>query len=311
MTNQTCILNFLLSLMLISLSGPASAWGGKGHQTVAAIAEILLEGTAAESGIQNILLEDESLISISVWADCVKHPQTGYCNDDSDAHKQEWSGFLNKVGKDNSTHYHFADVDINSAGYSFDQNPQQEDVVRGIREAIGKLSGDPAVSNPHNLDRREALWLLVHLLGDIHQPLHIGVIAIGGDIKATLGGNWLYPSPTSCLHAKWDDDYVAAAMKRSRTDSSEEYAEYILEKHRNSDLANTTGSIIDWPQAWANETLAVARDKAFYSVNVGDAMNGACGYNCAMPAGLSNCLLVMQNQRWQQPKISFGKQACA
>lgn len=47
------------------------AWGPEGHQTVGAIADELLKGTAAETQVRTIL-DGLSLRQASVWADCAK-----------------------------------------------------------------------------------------------------------------------------------------------------------------------------------------------------------------------------------------------
>jgi hypothetical protein len=70
-------------------------------------------------------------------------------------------------------------------------------------------------SGPFNIaGQREAVFLLAHFTGDVHQPLHVGAIyldasnAAGGDSGSeTAGGNLLVLSPgdkSANLHHEWD-----------------------------------------------------------------------------------------------------------
>ena len=48
-----------------------------------------------------------------------------------------------------------------------------DDIVHILKQCIAVLKGARGASaNPHNFSQREALLLLVHLIGDLHQPLH-------------------------------------------------------------------------------------------------------------------------------------------
>ena len=49
------------------------------------------------------------------------------------------------------------------------------DVVQMIGYAVAQLRGlSPPAKTDVNLTDAEALWLLAHMVGDIHQPLHVG-----------------------------------------------------------------------------------------------------------------------------------------
>jgi hypothetical protein len=65
----------------------------------------------------------------------------------------------------------------------------------------------PDACNPQStepLSQAEALSFLVHLMGDLHQPLHVGGTDLGGN-KVTV--NWM-DRWKSNLHSTWDDEMV-------------------------------------------------------------------------------------------------------
>ena len=278
-----------LALALLALGpAPALAWGELGHKTVGAIASDVLarEHPATLKQVQAILPPGETLSSVAVWPDCVKYPKADYCVNASTAQLTAWVDFRNKVGNVSIYSYHYADVDIAAPGYVWTAQPLREDVVHGIQESTAALQGQSgAPANPYGLTRTEALWLLTHLVGDIHQPLHIGVLPINGDLNATQGSGLLFPDASHCLHANWDDLYVqqAAALRGIKTPQA--YAVALLQAEREGQLAPvaraSSPKLADWPIQWANDSLALARDRALAKVQVpnpGQKVVGTCGF---------------------------------
>jgi len=82
--------------------------------------------------------------------------------------------------------YHFDDVAIqrNSFDRSF-QGTNDHDLVAAIGAAIAVLSDKPIPPPfPFSIkDKKEALFLLAHFLGDLHQPLHVGSVYLDADGK--------------------------------------------------------------------------------------------------------------------------------
>ena len=166
----------VLALTSAFVSMDALAWGNDGHRAVGAIADKLLKGSIAEKRIAELLLPGETLESIANWADCVKGT---YCG----PQKPEMVDYVNANPKHGS--YHYTDVPFQLERYhehgvgTFD-----EDIVQTLKQAIAVLQGktDPAL-NPHKFTKRQALLLLVHMTGDIHQPLHVGAAFVSKDGK--------------------------------------------------------------------------------------------------------------------------------
>jgi hypothetical protein len=193
----------LLPLLLLAHPGPAAAWGPGGHQAVGAIADQLIQGTAAAAQVRQLL--GSSLQTASVWADCARAVQSNqgawhYLIDprrprDECAHDEQRPGgqaaLIDYVRRNASrcegAHpphsqcrhkaYHFTDLPIQHPAYAPGRpGTAPGDVVQTLNATLAVLSGAQAPA-PHNIaGRAEALRLLVHFVGDLHQPLHVGAV---------------------------------------------------------------------------------------------------------------------------------------
>ena len=87
--------------------------------------------------------------------------------------------------------FHFADVAIQHDTYDRkDVGTSDHDVVAAINAAILVLQSKPAPTPFSIKDKKEALFLLAHFVGDLHQPLHVGAIylnAAGGEVNPDVG----------------------------------------------------------------------------------------------------------------------------
>ena len=166
----------VLALAGAFASNAACAWGGDGHRAVGAIADKLLKGTNAEKQIAALLLPGESLEAIANWPDCVKGT---YCGPQS----PEMVAYTDANPK--HSEYHYTDVPFQLAHYHDGAVGTAEvDIVQTLKQCIAVLQGktDPAL-NPHKFTTRQALILLTHMTGDIHQPLHVGAAFVSKDGK--------------------------------------------------------------------------------------------------------------------------------
>ncbi|QNA88088.1 S1/P1 nuclease [Massilia sp. Dwa41.01b] len=166
----------VLALTGAFLSADALAWGNDGHRAVGAIADKLLKGSNAEKQIAALLLPGESLEAIANWPDCVKG---SYCGPQS----PEMVDYVNANPKHGS--YHYTDVPFQLEHYhEGGVGTFEEDIVQTLKQCIAVLQGktDPAL-NPHKFTKRQALILLTHMTGDIHQPLHVGAAFVSKDAK--------------------------------------------------------------------------------------------------------------------------------
>jgi hypothetical protein len=159
--------------------------------------------------------------------------------------------------------YHFEDVAIQRA--YFDRNEvgtNPHDVVAAIEASIAVLSGKPAPQPFSIVDKKEALLLLAHFVGDLHQPLHVGAIYLDAEGRVvdpdgpgvydqeteTIGGNAIQDENLN-FHREWDD---------IPTDIGEAATNDLL--NRAKAVSPSQGPSDGWPKAWATDTLHAAQD---------------------------------------------------
>lgn len=174
-------------LLLCALLGALDllAWGQKGHDITAYIAECHLTPEAA-ARIDRVL-GGHSPVYYANWLDNASHTPAY-------AHTLTW---------------HYMNVDEGETLETMPRNPKG-DVLSAVRDLVAKLErgGLDAAGEA------TALKMLIHLVGDMHCPMHAGHLS-------DLGGNRIpvlfFRSRTN-LHAVWDTSLVEAAHKWSYTE---------------------------------------------------------------------------------------------
>jgi hypothetical protein len=158
------------------LPSPVLAWGKTGHRVVAAIADTQLSGLA-RAHIREILGPGETLDDAANWPDEMRS-----------APGQFW--------QKTATPWHY--VTLN--GIIYDHAPPEGDALEAL-EHFRKVLQDPKADLA---DKQMALRFIIHIVGDLHQPLHVGKCCDrgGNDVKVTWFGK-----PTN-LHAVWDSQLV-------------------------------------------------------------------------------------------------------
>jgi len=270
-------------ILLCLLSVQALAWGARGHQSIGAIADAMIAGSNAETRVR-ALLGPWSLSTAAVWADCAKgvvRRSDGYVYA-PDRHYPECAAFETPAAEaemadyvsrndlgchpgpgDESCHrqYHYSDIAWQRGAYRSDlTGASDHDVVAATTAAIGVLRGAAAPAPLDIASAREALLLLSHLVGDLHQPLHVGAVYLDADggvvdpdrdgddpATHTRGGNDIRVGSRS-LHAMWDA--VPERFGPGRVSQT------LLPLAWQVGL--TDGDVTDWPRAWADESVAAA-----------------------------------------------------
>lgn len=211
---------FFLSISLILASLSAFAWSQKGHDTTAAIAERHLS-CKAKATIDSIL-DGRSIIYWSNWLDNASHtPEYAYT--------KTW---------------HYKNIDADQSWENAPVNPNG-DIVTAINEQVGLLKKHSSLDRTQS---RLALIILVHLMGDLHQPMHLGH-------ASDLGGNrWnvKYFGRNIPLHTVWDSNLVESGHKWSYT----EYADQI--DRLSPEQVDTI--VAGTPDDWGRETFDICTD---------------------------------------------------
>ncbi|MBQ9138898.1 MAG: S1/P1 nuclease [Alistipes sp.] len=209
-------------LLLVALTATLQCfgWGQKGHDAVAYIAECNLEPAVYQRVTK--LLGGHSLVYYANWMDNASHT-------DAYRYTKTW---------------HYANVD---EGYTYQTMPRNPkgDVVTAIDGIVAKLKSGRLSEAEQSLQ----LKFLIHLVGDIHAPMHAGRLT-------DLGGNKLYVKYFDRkikLHELWDVDLIEDCHRWSYTEWQQQ-----LDKHcpaeRKAQIAQGT------PADWLAESHALAKD---------------------------------------------------
>jgi hypothetical protein len=210
--------------LLAGLAGDAVAWGGKGHRLIASLAEERLTQRNPEvmKRIKGLLGPDVSLASIAVCADAIRDFVSGKQRPNPSAlpgnclvTEQEAAVMFPNTGS-----WHFVNIPVPAAA-SLSAHPNAVLVKACEAHApcvISQIEHFTAQLKDKSLDKRTraiALMFLVHLVGDVHQPLH--AVARNND----RGGNDVFVrvgTHTGRLHGLWDSFLVEgiedAAVRR-------------------------------------------------------------------------------------------------
>jgi hypothetical protein len=269
----------LAAAALLCASSTAWAWGYDGHRAVGAIADQLIRGTNAEKQVKALLLPGESLEKAAVWMDCIKSSTAGpACGPQT----QEMLDYVQANPR--HAEYHYANLPFQALEYQ----PRavgagSHDIVQSMRQAVWVLQGkDGAAVNPHKFTKRQALLLLAHLAGDMHQPLHVGNAYLDKNgafvvpakpeqvddvtVFSAVGGNALLLEANRSLHNYWDYPLVDYAMRRVEAQTPDQYARIALAGKPG--VTEFDGDPAEWAPLLAAESLAVAK-RAYAGLKVG------------------------------------------
>jgi hypothetical protein len=271
----------------VSLLGSgAGAWGPQGHRQVGAIADAILAHHAnARSHVQQLL--GVSLAVAAPWADCAKSvsgipghpayhpfpPTEEFCRPfETKAGKAEMIDYARRNWSNCTApphsepchmQYHFADIPLDDTAYVLHEvGAPDQNITEAIKAAIMVLEGKTPPPPFHFKNPREALLVLAHLVGDVHQPLHVGAVYLsdpGARLNPpddtdsnsptfTRGGNFIFVSAMTAkkpkqLHSEWDSI--------SDVDTSGMVEEA-------GAVTPMTGDVETWPAIWTTETLGRA-----------------------------------------------------
>ncbi len=229
------ILSLFLILFLVNTSAATDFWGQNGHRVTGKIAEKHLSNRAKRK--IDKLLKGQSLAFVSTYADEIK----------SDKNYRKFSP------------WHYVNFPIGGKYDAAKRNPQG-DIIYGIEYCVKVLKNE----NSTEQDKVFYLKMLVHLVGDLHQPLHIGRAEDkgGNDIQV----RWF--NEGSNLHSVWD-----TKMIESFNMSYIELADNAKRLNRNQIKAIQEGTVLDW----VYETRELT-EKVYASAKVGQKLRYRYSY---------------------------------
>ncbi len=224
------------------------------------------------------ILGSDDLAEVSVWADELREAARHQGPLVQDAEAREFNRRFPKNGN-----WHFVNLPLGSAAYT-DDGPfsSADDVVHAINACIAVLEG-----KSDRFTAAQALKLLVHFVGDLHQPLHAstGYFNLSNPAAPKLvtdpkavdertgdhGGNSLYYTKSGELHALWD---TALVKKAGGSDYRQVAA--AMKKRIKPSAWKTPGDYHGWAERWATDSVQVAAI-AYHGIRFGPATVNAKG----------------------------------
>lgn len=263
------IFKVIIAATAACFAGPSLAWNDIGHMTVAAIAwsamtpearmrasdllklnpdyQDLIAGTNAENRNQI------AFVRAATWPD---HIRSKY---DDDTYNPPENVAKQNIGyADRWIHpiWHFKNIPFSTDGTPL--VPPREVNAQSRIELFSATLADPAASD--DIKSYDLVWLL-HLVGDVHQPLHAVARFSEQTPHGDVGGNAVIACETAAgckgkkpdtLHHFWDatigNSYSASAA---------------IKKAKAMALAPAVAADVADPSVWLTESLALAQSRVY------------------------------------------------
>lgn len=199
----------ILILALAFAASNAFAWGPTGHRAIGAVADRFLDPTVAVKVFQ--ILGGQNMARVSNWSDEIKSEPETY------SHTYNW-------------HY----TDWKDGDHDHDETSSSGKLLTAINEQLAVLKNP----NTSLSEKNFALKFVVHLVGDLHQPLHVGNGLDQGGNKCRV----VFQKKEMNLHQVWDE-----AMIDFTNLSYSELANFVMQGRTKADvMAWRQGSVVDW-----------------------------------------------------------------
>jgi hypothetical protein len=227
-------LSLLLASAMLLVAPSARARGPLGHSVVAELAQRRLS-PAAEREVERLLAPEHTtrLADVANWPDQIRNDP---------AQQALWK---------RTSRWHYINFSSDRCRYVAPRDCPRGECVVATLARVARVLGDR--SQPDAV-RREALKFVVHLVGDVHQPLHAGY-------RPDLGGNRYqvqFEGRGSNLHKVWDSGLLNTRRLRWR-----EYAN-LLDARPPPTLPPAIAPLDDPYAQWAGESCRLTAAMDFY-----------------------------------------------
>ena len=196
-----------------------SAWGTLGHDTVAFIAQTFISNQTKT--FTQSLLNDTStsyLANVATWADTYRYTAEGTF----------------------SAPLHYIDA-LDSPPESCNVDYERDCPEEGcIVSAIANYTTRVTDLNVSLVERQKALKWIIHFLGDIHQPLHVENLEVGGNTIAVS-----FNGTTTNLHHIWDSNMAEKLVGGYALKDAKDWAATLSNEIVSGKYANASASWLD------------------------------------------------------------------
>lgn len=219
----------------ISFANAPAVWSKTGHRVIGDVAQAHLSRKAKKAIFE--LLDGQGLASVSNFGDEIK----------ADSLYRKFSA------------WHYVNIPKGKK-YSEVTPSQYGDLVVGVQECISIIKNESSSKQ----DKAFYLKMLVHLIGDLHQPMHVGRLEDkgGNDIQV----QWF--NDGSNLHRVWDSNLI-----EQNGMSYTEMAASLPHLSKQQKNAIQEGGLLDWV-----EESHLMADELYDSVEVGEKLYYRYGY---------------------------------
>ena len=255
-------------LAVLAVGGRAAGFGTAGHESVGFLAAHYLTGSRAEREVKALLKENEGLNRAATWADRAKLPEK-YLNPE-----------MKEFVANNPDHhsFHYCDVPFQQKSYRLGlTGTNGKDIVQTLKTCIAVLQKpEDDGGNPLKINKRIALMLVAHYIGDLHQPLHVGCSYVddkdqfvdpetGAKGQGDRGANCFLLTTKTSLHGYWDTQTVKLARDHA---GSEDFTAYLLSHFPKQPEWEANGDVATWPEQWATDSLGFSK-QCFDGITLG------------------------------------------
>jgi len=230
-----------LALLAVLAVAPACwGWGLQGHATTAAIADRLLN-PRAKAAVAELLQDDldaagnpshrTTLESVASWPDEIRNTPASH---------QPW---------------HYDNIPICGPPDKSTYCPNGECATEQMPRLVQVLGNAQASRR----ERNEALKWVVHIVGDIHQPLHAGsnLDRGGTQVQVALAGRKTHGNLV--LHGVWDTEFVQVALGMKTAGPVPPEIDALTRQAAAMARVQGQGNI----ESWAAESLQLAHEHAY------------------------------------------------
>jgi hypothetical protein len=263
-----------LLVAIVLLSVPAFAWNKKGHMVVAYIAYRNLT-PAAKTRVDDLLRKNadyskwiarakteeakalHAFLNSSAWADDIKGysdyqdhgTQGGNVPPPNDPAASQNIGYSDKL---RHKYWHFHDTPLSGDGTPVKpaDPPSAKTQMPVLRDAMRNGASD-------DIKSYDLVWM-IHLVGDVHQPLHAVGRFTARQPDGDAGGNLVTLSTSGVvrLHTYWDN------LLGERDDAEDAIA---LGEHLMTEFSKPSGADEDSIDKWIDDSFKLARKNTYAS----------------------------------------------
>ncbi|MBS1795471.1 MAG: S1/P1 nuclease [Acidobacteria bacterium] len=315
--NNSALKFLLSSILLFAFACPALAWDDAGHKIVAYIAWQQMSPAAREKAIDTLLSAPEDSDLVALYPTPPDMDFTTYpIGARSKAAKQRdffmiaayWADIIRDRKLENRYKYHhgqwhYLDTYWRDANGKVETLPPMDNDKENVVERLYHFDKVLRDDSARPADKAIALAWILHLAGDVHQPLHASGRVTAEEPKGDQGGNTFSLSPKDTprnkaenLHWYWDSIVVRTVPRRADASDAEyllPIADGLMKKYPRAALESQLES--GKFDAWQKESFEIASTKLYPKTLVRNQMPSAA-YN-KMAYGIAEQRLAIAGYR--------------